>query len=205
MRGAVDDLREGVPSGRRRDIYYLLIEQLCDHQRHLPPALTHSDLFVCSVPRPIEGLVEGLADVPRSPDTPLEDAPPEVEGVDPVVPAPVVDPSLGEVPVPTPVPGIPPFPVAPLPGAPALPDAPVPAAPPTPLLLPDPAVPLPLPVPPPLPAAPPLPADPEPPPAPAAPLPPAPPAPAPPPAWAAASAGARPIATIIAAGSSFFM
>ena len=127
---------------------YLLIEQLVDHQRHLPPALTQSALFVYAVPRPTEGLadvpLEGLADVPRSPDTPLEDAPPEGEGVDPVVPAPVVDPSLGEVPVPTPVP-IPLFPVAPLPGAPALPGATVPAAPPTPLPLPDPAVPLPLP------------------------------------------------------------
>jgi hypothetical protein len=68
------------------------MEHFCENQRHLPPALTQSDLFEYSEPRPIDE----LADV-RSPETPLEDAPLEVEGVegaDPVDGVPVVDPSL---------------------------------------------------------------------------------------------------------------
>lgn len=111
---------------------YLPTEHCRDHQRHLPPAFTHSALFVCSV------ALEGLADVPDTPlDTPLE------EGADPVddVPAPVVEPSPPEVPESTPVADVPPLPVA-LPGAPALPEAPVPAAPTPPLPA---AAPLPLP------------------------------------------------------------
>jgi hypothetical protein len=67
---------------------YLPIEHFCDHQRHLPPAATHSVLVLMSEAGPtVDGLADGVLGAVEGTD---------VEGAEPGVGSPVV---LGAVPV----------------------------------------------------------------------------------------------------------